>query len=63
MSNIDDGGSNSPEPTHPLCTNCHVPMWMTQVDHYGSADEPRDRIHYECKVCGGTTVVPHKPVS
>ena len=58
MPNIDEAGSNSPELPHPLCPNCNVAMWMTRVDHFGSADEPHDRLHYECKVCGATTVVP-----
>lgn len=34
---------------HPRCTVCEVPMWPVSA--------PKDRRHYECKVCDATLVL------
>jgi DNA-directed RNA polymerase subunit M/transcription elongation factor TFIIS len=47
-----------PEPAHPICPSCEVAMWMTQVEHHGSADEPQDHRIYECPICGSKTITP-----
>jgi hypothetical protein len=46
--------------SHPKCATCAVPMWHIGTQHL-SGDPPKDRWHYECKVCGEKLVLP--PVS
>jgi hypothetical protein len=47
---VDQNKSLPSEPAHPICPTCNVAMWMTRVDHFGSADKPNDHRIYECQI-------------
>ena len=41
MPTTDQNSPRPPEPAHPICPTCDVPMWMTKVKHFGSPDKPQ----------------------
>jgi hypothetical protein len=45
-----------PDPVHPKCSRCGVPMWLVDFQH-APGDPPSKRWHYECKVCDARLVV------
>ena len=50
MTNFDDvGQSDQPEPLHPLCATCGVPMWLVKIEAMAAGN----CLHFECKACDG----------
>ncbi len=48
----------SPEIKHPACPACSVPMWLVRVAEGVGPDRTQDRLHFECKACGATAIIP-----
>lgn len=40
-------------PTHPQCANCHVPMWLVEIQ----SDREKVEYHYECKACDSKSTI------
>ena len=57
MSESDQNSIVPPEPKHPLCPICGVPMWVTFVEHI-PGKPLKDRLHYECRACEAKAVLP-----
>jgi hypothetical protein len=51
------GPNAVPAPKHPRCPDCAVPMWLVKIDRHVASTAAGDRLHYECKACGGVTTV------
>jgi len=58
VSSIDESILGPPDPEHPICPNCDVPMWMMKVEYFGSRDERRQHRIYECQLCGTKSIIP-----
>ena len=58
VSSIDESILGPPDPEHPICPNCDVPMWMMKVENFGSGDEQRQHRIYECQLCGTKSIIP-----
>jgi hypothetical protein len=53
---LDNFLETRPDPVHPRCTTCRVPMWLVDFQH-APGDPPRKRWHYECKVCDAKLIL------
>jgi len=57
VSSVDESILGPPDPEHPICPNCDVPMWMMKVENFGSGDEQRQHRIYECQLCGTKSII------
>jgi hypothetical protein len=46
-----EGGDKA---THPRCSSCTLPMWLVEIDGFGTAQQH----HFECKICDKKIVMP-----
>jgi len=48
----------STPPLSPRCPKCGMPMWMMKVERHVLGDKTKDRLCFQCQVCGVETILP-----